>query len=266
MNRAVAFIDVLGFKQKIVSESATDLGEKYKRVIRNALEKHSINADFSKEPAIFPEMSGDDEFCISNVFSDSIILSSFDDSETNCLKLLVFTYRLARSMIVQGFLVRGGISYGDMFVDLEDDIFVGTALTEAYELEMNQEWAGITIHDNLVNAFPHIFDGTREYAGYLNCLFVKYPVPMKRGEVKELYTINWRWNLIIQKGTKSLLGEPTDWAAKVKIDNTLKYAKFIRSNPLAYPADSFDCPIEIRTMYAAEGPPGDKMPSHGDEY
>lgn len=266
MNRVVAFIDVLGFKQMIGSQSASELGEKYKKAIRYALEKYSVDADFSDQPSFFPEMSSTDEYCISYVFSDSIILSSFDDSEESCLKLLVFTYKLMRTMIVQGFLVRGGISYGDMFIDLEDSVFVGTALTEAYELEMNQEWAGITIHENLVNAFPRIFNGTRKFAGYLNCLFVKYPVPMKHGKVKELYTVNWRWNLIIEKGTQSLLGEPTEWAAKTKIDNTLEYAKFIRSNPLAYPADSSTCPIEIRTLYSAEGPPGEKMPEHGDEY
>lgn len=266
MNRAVAFIDVLGFKQKIGEQSATELGNKYKNVLKYALEKYSVNADFSNEPAFFPELSSDDEYCISYVFSDSIILASFDDSEDSCLKLLVFVYKLARSMIAQGFLVRGGVSYADMFIDLEDGVFVGSALTQAYELEMVQEWAGITIHDNVVKAFPNIFNGTREFAGYLNCLFVKYPVPMKRGEVVELYTVNWRWNLVVQKGTASLLGSPKEWGAKTKIDNTLKYARYIRENPLAYPVNGAACPIEIRTMYVAEGPPGEQMPGHGDEY
>ena len=211
-------------------------------------------------------MSINEEYCISYIFSDSIILATYDDTETNALKLLVFTYKLIRTMMVQGFLVRGGISYGDMYIDLEDSVFIGTALTEAYELEMNQEWAGITIHDNFVKAFPNIFNNSLKYAEYLNCLFVKYPVPMKRGPVKELYTINWRWNLVVQQGTKSLLGNPTDWAAKVKVENTLAYAKYIRNKPLAYPVDYSACPIEIRTMYVAEGEPGEIMPKHGDEY
>jgi hypothetical protein len=89
---------------------------------------------------------------------------------------------------------------------------------------------------------------------------------MKRGAIKELYTINWRWNLVVQKGTKSLLGKANDWAAKVKIDNTLAYAKYIRNKSLAYPTNGSVCPIEIRTMYVAEGNPGKIMPTHGDEY
>lgn len=266
MNRAVAFIDVLGFKQMIGDLSAAELGEKYKRAIRNALEKFSVNVGSSKEPAFFPDMKGNDEYCISYVFSDSIILTSFDDLEENCLKLLIFTYRLSRTMIAQGFLVRGGVSYGDMFIHLEDSVFVGKALTQAYELEMNQEWAGIAIHDNVIEAFPNIFDGARKFSEYLRCLFVKYPVPMKRGAVRELYTINWRWNLVVQKGTKSLLGSPNEWSAKTKINNTLEYAKYIRSYPLAYPVDGSACPIEIRTMCVADSPPGKKLPGHGDEY
>ena len=89
---------------------------------------------------------------------------------------------------------------------------------------------------------------------------------MKRGSVSEEYCINWRWNLIAEKGTQSLLGSPTEWSAKTKTENTLKFAKYIREAPLAYPSDQSDCPIEIRSMYVAEGEPGEVMPRHGDEY
>ncbi len=266
MNHTVAFIDVLGFKEKIKNQSASELGNRYRHAIHNALGKSVLDIDFSGLPAFFPKMSSKDEYCISYVFSDSIILSSFDDSETNCLKLLVFTYRLMTMMIVQGFIIRGGISYGDMFIDRNESIFVGTALIEAYDLEINQEWVGITIHENVVNAFPQIFNGDLQFAEYLNYLFVRYPVPMKHGEVKSLYTVNWRWNLIIQKGIRSLLEDPIEWAAKTKIDNTLKYAKFIRSNALAYPEDDSKVPVEIRTLLAREGPPDENGFIHGDEY
>ena len=89
---------------------------------------------------------------------------------------------------------------------------------------------------------------------------------MKFGDVKEQYTINWRWNLVVEKGTKSLLGNPLEWSAKNKVENTLIYAKYIRDNKLTYPADSSACPIQIRSMFVAAGPPRDVMPDHGDEY
>jgi hypothetical protein len=266
MNRTVAFIDILGFKNKINEQSANDLGKNYKRAIRYALEKYQVNLNSSKEPSFFTNISKGDEYCISYIFSDSIILASFDDTEINTCKLLIFTYRLMRTMIVQGFLVRGGISYGDMYIDLEDSIFVGTALTQAYELEMKQEWIGVTIHENVVNAFPNIFNGSYKYGNYLKNILVKYQVPMKYGEIRNLYTINWRWNLIVEKGTKSLFGKTNDWASKVKIDNTLNYTKYIRNSSLDYPFKPSECPIEIRALYVAEGKPRKIMPKHGDEY
>jgi hypothetical protein len=184
MNRTVAFIDILGFKQKIDKQPAKNLGEKYKKAIRYALEKYPISFNSSKEPSFFTNISTGDEYCISYIFSDSIILASFDDTEINTCKLLIFTYRLMRTMIVQGFLVRGGISYGDMYIDLEDSVFVGKALTQAYELEMKQEWIGVTIHENVVKAFPNIFNGSIKYGEYLNSILVKYQVPMKYGKIK----------------------------------------------------------------------------------
>jgi hypothetical protein len=220
----------------------------------------------TNEVSFFPSRTKGEQYCHSTVFSDSIILSSHDDSQESVLKLLIFTFLITRMMMVQGFLVRGGVSFGDMFVDLKSNIFVGSALTNAYQLEMKQEWAGVTIDSKIVDSFPDLFDGSHEYGKYLNYLFVKYLVPMKKGEVREEYTVNWRWNLTVESGTKSLLKSPTDWAAKTKIDNTLAYAKFIRSNKLAYPRKKTECPIEIRGLYVAAGGPTAPVPKHGDEY
>jgi hypothetical protein len=266
MNHAVTFIDVLGFKEMIDSHSSDELGDKYKTAISNALGMNDNGFKNPNEPSFFPSRAKGEQYCNSTVFSDSIILSSHDDSQESVLKLLIFTFLITRMMMVQGFLVRGGVSFGDMFVDLDSNVFVGSALTNAYQLEMKQEWAGVTIDSSIVVSFPSLFDSSHKFGKYLDYLFVKYLVPMKRGEVKEEYTINWRWNLTVEKGTKSLLKASRDWAAKTKIDNTLAYAKFIRLNKLAYPRKKAECPIEVRSLYSAAGEPTGTLPDHGDEY
>lgn len=263
MNRTVAFLDVLGFKDKIENYSASELGKKYSSALYFALEKYSVPGDFSNEASFFPNMEQTDKFCINYVFSDSIILTSFDDTEDSCLKLLVFTYRLMRSMIVQGFTIRGGISFGEMFVDINNSIFVGTALVKAYELESQQNWVGTLIDDNIIEKFPTIFNGKHSHSKYLDYLFVKYNVPLKKGKISEKRVINWRYNLIIEQGTKSLFKRTNEWSAKNKIDNTLLFSKYIRMNNLAYSKDDKNCPIEIRSFYV-----GGKEPpfNHGDEF
>lgn len=266
MNRTVAFVDVLGFRQMVGSLSADELGQRYRRAINYALEKYQVGGDFSKGPSLFPDMKPNDRYCHSYLFSDSIVLASHDNSAESCLKLLVFVFRLSRTLIAQGFLLRGGVSYSDMFIDEQEGIFVGQALTQAYELEALQNWAGVSISEVVIDSFPSIFDGSMPFGPYLNCIFVPYLVPMKRVPVRESRTINWRWNLIVDVGTQSILGAAEEWPEKVKLDNTLAYAKYIRDSALAYPTSPDTCPIELRAMIVAKGPPRHPYPEHGDQY
>lgn len=264
MKRTVAFIDILGFRAMIQDLPAEELGKKYQQALHYALEKYEPpKMEAHNEPSFW---STETDYCIKHVFSDCVIFVSHDDSEDSCLRVLIFAYKFMRSMLGYGFLLRGGISYNDLFVDLKNSIFVGRALTESYELEQKQEWVGITIHRNVAETFPRIFSGELKHGEFLKCLFVQYLVPMKSGKITEEYTINWRWNLVIEKGTKSLFKDPTDWRAKVKHENSLIYAKFIRANSLAYPTSDRICPIEIRRMYMMSRPPGGIMPDHGDDY
>ncbi|MFA5055705.1 MAG: hypothetical protein WC562_05965 [Dehalococcoidia bacterium] len=265
MNRSVAFLDVLGFKQLVNSTSAEELGLAYTAASNNLGRLIRPLMEPGKEPTFFPSRDLEKPYCIKHTFSDSIILVSHDDTEQSALELLIYTLRVVQTLMVQKFLVRGGVSFGDMYINIKDAIFVGKALTEAWELEEKQEWAGVTINNNLESKFPSIFNGTRNFGDILNCLFPKYSVPMKSGAIEELYTINWRWNLFVKNGTKVLFPNASDWATKRKVDNSLTYAKKMRDSGLAYPKNANDAPIEVRAYYISDGPPP-WTSSHGDEY
>ncbi|MBN3495868.1 hypothetical protein [Vibrio neptunius] len=266
MKRAVAFLDVLGFKDKIDKMSSSELGKEYNQAIKNALGLNSSSS--TNGPKLFPYMKKGDPYCYQSVFSDSIILASFDESEENVLKLMIYTLLLTRVMMVQGFILRGGVAYGDMYIDVNSNVFVGEALTKAYQLEMRQDWAGVTIDKSIVTEFPSFFNNNHQYSKFLKAVFVEYPVPFKSGSVTNEFTINWRWNLVVEEGTKSLFSEPTSWDVKRKIDNTLDYALFVRKSKLVSPRKINECPLEIRRLFSAkgEGPPPSKPPQHGDEY
>ena len=268
MKRTVGFIDILGFRKMTKSVPAEELGEKYNKATFYSLQRYENPITMPhNEPAFFPNVLSGHDYCLSYVlFSDCLVITAHDDSEDSALKVLLFAYRYARSMIAQRFPVRGGIAYGEMFVDLNNRIFVGSALTEAYDIERKQEWMGITIDQSLVARYPNLFSGRKNHGEFLKCLFVPYLVPMKSGNLTEEYTINWRWNLVVEKGIQSLFAQPTDWKVKIKIDNTLKYSLYIRNNRLAYPTSDGTCPIEIRKFYVGSGPPGEVIPRHGDEY
>ncbi|MGQ0518579.1 hypothetical protein ACT453_55425, partial [Bacillus sp. D-CC] len=81
---------------------------------------------------------------IKNVFSDSIILVSEDDNRESVLKLLVYTWRLTQMFMGMGMPVRGGISFGEFYINENSNVFLGEALTNAYLLESKQQWAGVS--------------------------------------------------------------------------------------------------------------------------
>lgn len=266
-NRTVAFIDILGFKEIVKSGVTNDVGKKFSRILGKTLPgMNQPICNFPNEPSFFKNKSEKDAYCISYAFSDSIILISNDDSEESALAVLIYALRVSQIMIGHKFPVRGAITYGEMYVDEKNSLFLGEALTKAYELEQRQNWIGVIIDDSLSNNFHDILVKNEPTKYIRQRLFPKYEVPMKNGSIREYYTLNWRWNLIAPKGTKEFFNISNEWSAKIKIDNALLYAKEMRRSNLAYPHGTEDIPIEVRTIYIAEGPPPKIPPKHGDEY
>lgn len=258
--RVVAFLDILGFKDLLGKNGADAIADKYSHVIHLV---KSFNRDLlpnSEEPSLFAIRSEETRWCISKIFSDSIILVSLEDSEESCLRLLLYVWRLLQACLSIQMPFRGGIAYDEMCVDEDNEIFLGRALTKAYELEGAQEWIGAVIHEDIEKAFPNIFNGT--ICPYLKNIFLKYSVPFKGGARKRLHTMNWRFNLNVEEGTRSLMPYSTDKSVIKKVQNTLKYAQDVVQSGEVYVSDRGNAPIELRLFSC-----GSKLPPfpHGDD-
>jgi hypothetical protein len=91
---------------------------------------------------------------------------------------------------------------------------------------------------------------------------LKYAAPLKNGQTYLTNTINWRYNYIVQKGTRSLFANSNDAGVQLKIANTLTYAKAVIDYGLVYCQDDGKAPIELRAMFVgSKEPPFD----HGDD-
>lgn len=259
-NRAVAFIDILGFRDLIQKNDTSTIAEKYTQVIAAT---EALNQDLLPGydgPRVFKNNAGDKGWCIRKIFSDSIILFSHEDSEEATLRLLIYVWRILQACLSMRMPFRGGIAYDEIFIDEIKEIYLGRALTKAYELEGSQEWIGVSIHDELAKAFPGIFaDRRREY---LQWIFLKYPVPFKGGGRRFLHTMNWRFNLIVKDGTRSLMPYSTKPSVIEKVKNTLKYAETVVQSGNVYFSNPSLSPLEVRSFYC-----GGKEPpfSHGDD-
>ena len=95
---------------------------------------------------------------------------------------------------------------------------------------------------------------------YFNIIYIILKNKIKR----RYYAINWRLNLWVKDGIKSLFPKPFDVKSQLKFNNTLKFSKHIRETKQAY-----NHPIEDwqHMFYIADGPPTKKIAfEHGDEY
>ncbi|MBO8176036.1 MAG: hypothetical protein H0Z31_01105 [Bacillus sp. (in: Bacteria)] len=134
--RAIVFLDILGFRE-IVYKSLSDDKEKnnlfqvlryieeqrkeqdnYAIIYVDGEERNRINLDISERRV--------------TTFSDSIVISYPDDDDGR-MSLLWEVVLIQCYLGRKGYLTRGGITHGDLYH--KDNIVVGPAMIEAYELE-----------------------------------------------------------------------------------------------------------------------------------
>jgi hypothetical protein len=159
--------------------------------------------------------------------------------------------------------LRGAVTFGEMYINLSNNIYLGKALTRAYDLERRQQWIGVAIDKSLPDAFSEMFKVISDKNNILSQIFLKYDVPFKDKTNDKLHTINWRWNLVVEDGTKSLFLQKEDKNVLEKINNTLQYAKYVISTKKVYVQDQKNLPIELRSMFIGSSEPPFK---HGDDF
>ena len=123
-DRAIAFIDILGFTPLVASHSQEDileiispffLCEKSNDDQRRLYEDISLNSLHSSEVSFF---------------SDSLVISY---NKKDVGKLIMNIHSLSEQLIRRRLFMRGGIACGQLFH--QERMVFGTALNEAYKLE-----------------------------------------------------------------------------------------------------------------------------------
>ena len=260
--RAVGFLDILGFKNLIETTPLDELAARYEHLIaqvRASVRPQVLDGD---HPTLFPNRSNSIPWCTQHIFSDSIILVANEDTDAECLALLIYIWRLEQVFLAAGMPLRGAVDYDEMYSNANSGVFLGKALSTAYRSEMEQEWIGICINESVANRYENLFGNIRQEQSILSEIFKLHPVPLKNGSTKRLHTINWRYNYIIEKGTRSLFPANSDPGVQRKLDNTLAFAKAIIDGGNVYAQDEGALPIELRSFWVGSHEP--PFP-HGDD-
>ncbi|WP_461789689.1 hypothetical protein [Pedobacter sp.] len=151
--RAVAFLDVLGFREKLnvfqKEAEQNQLAEENESYVSQ--QANDFINTFKKAIARL-----DDKKFRYYLFSDNICITSINETTSSDLQdLFLAVTELYFQFARQGYFLRGGIDYG-LFID-EDEIAVGNPLAVAYLLESKKAiYPRIILSDNLVKEFQTI--------------------------------------------------------------------------------------------------------------
>ena len=130
----IASMDILGYKDYLKNNPSKS--QEYLDTILNAIEKVKVSvSNFENETMSMFQMDGGLRL---KIFSDNILLCMpVGDGKDEIRRAIVFLIAVAsvqRGMVLQhGLIMRGGITFGDLFIN--EDIVFGQGLIEAVSLE-----------------------------------------------------------------------------------------------------------------------------------
>jgi hypothetical protein len=136
-NKYAALFDVLGFRELIARDHDGKELQAYLKCLEVAIPKK--------------EGSESIEYVI---FSDSIILTTADDSEQSLLRLVQSSSHLFSLLLENEIAVRGAISHGMLVREVgpSGTFVAGRPIVEAYDFEGRQDWVGIVLCPSVVRS------------------------------------------------------------------------------------------------------------------
>lgn len=185
-----------------------------------------ISSSMDATQSAFGATSKNSNNLIMMTYSDSIIIYSEDGSLESQENIISATSNLIDFIIEDEIPYRGAIAFGNMTLDIENSIFFGQPLIDAYLLSEELAFYGVAVHS------------TAEYKnGFISeSTICKYQCPFKNGVANHLtiapisFYIDDTPKVVFKKlyNSTSRLGIKTSGSIRKYIDNTLKYLEFLK--------------------------------------
>jgi hypothetical protein len=187
----IALCDILGFSKLIESNPLDTVMDHALGWFRKALHHSIYKNGFPDKVPQARDLESHKDIGVA-LFSDTILLYTLRDDDEAIRQLIITLGWLIFETILGGTTkIRGGVSYGEAFIDRENAVFVGSPIVEAYRLEQSQQWAGAALTQAARERIP-------EYARsgkYADWWITPYNVPLKDNITFETLAINWTYGI-----------------------------------------------------------------------
>jgi hypothetical protein len=225
-NIFVAFLDIMGFKDRVFREEHKDV-KKMLESLRPTIEDIEKEAKKRLQGQIpLQEKNKAEKSTSSHIFhvsfSDSIILFSNDHSDESAMEIIINAAVVLSEAIKNEIPMKGAIAFGEMTVDIQNSLYFGKPLIDAYELQKELQLYGVVLHHTAERRLRELKE-----ENILGSLFAgNYSVPMKSGIINH-HIISWMLfseNPIIsvEKLYNKVSGSP-----RLYVDNTIKFVRWI---------------------------------------
>lgn len=221
--RIIAFIDILGFKQALGEPGQFDSIDELIRKIAEINSIHNFNIN------TYPDGYGMEGKPEVSSFSDHVVVSICDRAEDDAtvfagyLEFIILTIaKICDLALLSGFLVRGGMSHGDIIH--EKNVVFGRALVEAIDIEENIAFYPRILLSNDLS--KRIIEG--------------FSLPIRFGTVLQdhdgLFYINWMKSGALSGPIQS--SENSDESLRKNVIEKMKvYKNIIEKNLILHKAD-----------------------------
>lgn len=117
------------------------------------------------------------------VYADSVLLYTEEASSDSLRSLVTRVQEVLATCMMEGVLLRGAVTKGELFVSKGRQTIVGKGLVQAYDLEQQQDWAGAVLDQASLSTHPEKLAVDDLLArGQL----VEYDVPFRQGPKKAI--------------------------------------------------------------------------------
>jgi hypothetical protein len=204
--RLILYADIMGFKERVLTNSHNVLKDSLLDFMKSFKKKmqHLLTGDYLRYVQ----------------FSDSIIIvaNGTDSKMFNIITKAAVC--LIHGAMSHGFPIKGVLSKGVFTFDVENDLYFGKPLVDAYVLHDEIHYYGIVVHHSAESV-------VKKYI-YLGLPYCKERIPLKKGKTAH-YHLSWQYfneNLSTGKLSNktekwlSQIEETVSGTPRIYVDNT----------------------------------------------